>query len=61
MTKVEINGITYRVGKTLAPTTACDFCSFADSQSCPKADDNDILLCVDYYNGKGYAYFKRID
>lgn len=61
MTKVEINGVTYRVGKTLSPGTACDFCSFGDARSCPKVDDDDKLLCVDYDNGKGFTYFKRIE
>lgn len=61
MTKVEINGKTYRVERTKLPHEACDRCSFCDADRCPRADDDVDLLCNDYDIYERYSYFKRID
>ena len=61
MTKVEIEGITYRVARAKLLHEACGRCSFCDAVRCPRTDDDLDLLCSDYDIDERYSYFKRID
>ena len=61
MTKIEIDGETYRVKRAKFPFDACDRCSFRGAVRCPRADDDVDLLCNDYDIDERYSYFKRID
>lgn len=61
MTKVEIDGKTYRVKRTKFPFDACDRCSFLRAFRCPRVDNDFDLLCNDYDIDERYSYFERID
>lgn len=61
MTKVEINGKTFRVERTKFLHDACGRCSFSDADRCPRTDDENDLFCSDFDIDERYSYFKRID
>lgn len=61
MTKVEINGKTYRVKRAKLINEACNRCSFCDDDRCPRADNDLDLLCNEYNIDERYSYFERID
>jgi len=61
MTKIEIDGKTYRVRRTQKAHSACLFCYFCDKQ-CPRSERfNTPLLCNEYDYDEKFSYFERID
>lgn len=61
MTKIEIDGKTYRVRKTQKDHTACSSCYFCDRRCPPSECFNIPFLCNEYDDDEKYSYFERID